>query len=52
MLNIKKKDKVVVLAGKDKGKEGEILKVFEETNRVIVSKINFVKRKIWLRKIY
>ena len=44
MLNIKKKDKVVVLAGKDKGKEGEILKVFEETNRVIVSKINFVKR--------
>lgn len=44
MLNIKKKDKVVVLAGKDKGKEGEILKIFEETNRVIVSKINFVKR--------
>ena len=44
MLNIKKKDKVVVLAGKDKGKEGEVLKVIEETNKVIVSKINFVKR--------
>ena len=44
MLNIKKKDKVVVLAGKDKGKEGEVLKVYEETNKVVVSKVNFVKR--------
>lgn len=44
MLNIKKKDKVVVLVGKDKGKEGEVLKVIEETNKVIVSKVNFVKR--------
>ena len=44
MLNIKKKDKVVVSVGKDKGKEGEVLKVIEETNKVIVSKINFVKR--------
>lgn len=44
MLNIKKKDKVVVLAGKDKGKEGEVLKVDAEKGRVIVSKVNFVKR--------
>jgi large subunit ribosomal protein L24 len=44
MLNIKKKDKVVVLAGKDKGKEGEVLKLLSEENRVIVAKINFVKR--------
>ena len=44
MLTIKKKDKVVVLAGKDKGKRGEVLKVFPEEKRVIVSKINFVKR--------
>lgn len=44
MLNIKKKDKVVVLAGKDKGKQGEVLKVYEETDKVVVSKVNFVKR--------
>ncbi len=44
MLNIKKKDKVVVLTGKDKGKEGEVLKVLSDDNRVIVSKVNFVKR--------
>jgi len=44
MLSIKKKDKVVVKTGKDKGKTGEVLKVFPETSRVIVSKINFIKR--------
>ena len=44
MLTIKKKDKVKVLAGKDRGKQGEVLKVFPEEGRVIVSKINFVKR--------
>ncbi len=44
MLNIKKKDKVVVLAGKDKGKQGEVLKLFIDKNKVIVSKVNFVKR--------
>lgn len=44
MLTIKKKDKVVVLSGKDKGKQGEVLKVMPEESRVIVAKINFVKR--------
>ena len=44
MLNIKKKDKVAILSGKDKGKEGEVLKVFPVENKIIVSKINFAKR--------
>lgn len=44
MLSIKKKDKVVVLAGKDKGKQGEVLKVYPDKKVVIVAKINFVKR--------
>ncbi|MHB9156234.1 MAG: 50S ribosomal protein L24 [Endomicrobiales bacterium] len=44
MLPVKKKDKVVVLAGKDKGKQGEVLMVYPETKRVIVAKVNFVKR--------
>lgn len=44
MLHIKKKDKVIVLAGKDKGKTGEVLKIFAATNRVLVSKVNFIKR--------
>ncbi|MDD3053699.1 MAG: 50S ribosomal protein L24 [Endomicrobiaceae bacterium] len=44
MLNIKKKDKVKILVGKDKGKQGEVLKLFSEDNRVLVAKVNFVKR--------
>ncbi len=44
MLTIKKKDKVVVLTGKDKGKQGEVLKVYPESNRAVVAKVNFVKR--------
>lgn len=44
MLTVKKKDKVVILSGKDRGKQGEVLTVNPNKMRVIVSKINFVKR--------
>ena len=44
MLRLKKKDTVIVKAGKDKGKQGEVLKVYKEKNRVLVSKIGIVKR--------
>ena len=39
---LKKGDKVVVLAGKDKGKQGEVIRV--DGDRVVVSNINLVKR--------
>ena len=35
MARIKKNDQVIVIAGKDKGKTGRVLKVIPETNRVI-----------------
>jgi len=41
---IKKDDKVKVLAGKDKGKIGKILNVNRKKGRVLVEKINMVKR--------
>ena len=41
---IKKGDKVVVLAGKDKGKTGEVLQVIPEDSRAIVQGINLVRR--------
>ncbi|WP_353857663.1 50S ribosomal protein L24 [Azospirillum formosense] len=41
---IKTKDKVVVLAGKDKGKTGEVLKVIPAENRVVVQGVNVVKK--------
>jgi large subunit ribosomal protein L24 len=41
---IKKDDKVKIIAGKDKGKIGKVLKVNRKTSRVLVEKINIVKR--------
>ena len=44
MALIHKKDKVVVLVGKDRGKQGEVIQVLPDSQRVIVAKVNFVKR--------
>lgn len=41
---IKKNDKVVVRAGKEKGKIGTVLKVDSERGRVVIEKVNTVKR--------
>lgn len=41
---IKKGDKVVVITGRDKGKTGEVLKVVTDSNRLVVSGINMVKK--------
>ena len=41
---IKKGDKVVVLAGRDKGKSGEVLRVLRADERVVVQGVNMVKR--------
>lgn len=43
-LKIKKGDNVVVLTGRDKGKHGEVVKVFPADNRVIVQGVNTVRR--------
>jgi large subunit ribosomal protein L24 len=43
-ITLKKNDKVMVISGKEKGKVGKILKVFPEKNRVIVEKVNYIKR--------
>lgn len=43
MLKIRRDDEVVVIAGKDKGKRGKVMKVLAD-NRVIVSGINMVKK--------
>ena len=41
---IKKGDRVIVLTGKDKGKVGNVLKVFPKEQRVVVSGLNMVQR--------
>ncbi|SFN02548.1 50S ribosomal protein L24 [Thermodesulforhabdus norvegica] len=41
---IKKDDIVMVIAGKEKGKTGKVLRVIKKKDRVIVEKLNMVKR--------
>jgi large subunit ribosomal protein L24 len=41
---IKKGDKVVVLAGRDKGKAGEVLQVLPKDGRAVVRGVNMVKK--------
>lgn len=43
-MKIRKDDKVLVISGKDKGKEWKVLKVLTKTNKVVVEGINVVTR--------
>jgi len=44
MQRIKKGDTVHVIAGKDKGVTGEVLRVIPKTNRVVIERVNIVKK--------
>jgi large subunit ribosomal protein L24 len=41
---IKKGDRVIVTTGRDKGKRGDVLKVFPKEDRALVTGVNMVKR--------
>ncbi|ACD51219.1 50S ribosomal protein L24 [Clostridium botulinum] len=43
-VHVRKSDTVVVISGKDKGKTGEVLKVYPKTGKVLVQGINIVKK--------
>ena len=43
-MHVKKGDKVKVLSGKDRGKEGTVLEAYPKTNRVLVEGINMIKK--------
>lgn len=43
-VKIRKGDRVIVTVGRDKGKKGEVLKVFPKEDRALVSNVNVVKR--------
>lgn len=45
-MNFKTGDKVVVIAGKDKGKEGKIIKTLKNDNKVVVEGINMVTKHV------
>ena len=41
---LQKGDEVIVITGKDKGKKGKVMRLFRETDRVVVEGVNLVKR--------
>ena len=43
-IKIKRNDQVVVIAGKDKGKKGRVLRVLAEKNRVLVEGVMLMKK--------
>jgi len=43
-LHIKKNDRVLVLSGKDRGKQGVVLEVFPKKQRAIVEGVHIIKR--------
>lgn len=43
-MEIRKNDSVMVIAGKERGKTGKILRVLQEKSSVIVERLNIVKR--------
>lgn len=47
-MRIKKGDQVLITTGKDKGKKGEVLRVYPKTEKVLVEKVNY--RTVYLRK--
>ena len=49
-LNVKTGDTVIVIAGKDAGKQGKVLKTFPSKNRIIVSGVNMISRHQKARK--
>ena len=42
--HVRKNDMVKVIAGKEKGKSGKVLRLVPKKNRVVVEKVNFIKR--------
>ena len=45
-IKLKKGDNVIVIAGKDKGKEGKILLIDRKKNRVIVEGVNMISKHV------
>jgi large subunit ribosomal protein L24 len=41
---LKKNDMVVVIAGKDRGRQGKVLRILPSSDRVIVERVNLIKR--------
>jgi len=46
MLRIRRDDTVMVMAGKDKGKTGKVVRVMPKVNKAVIENINVVKKSV------
>ncbi|MGI4828573.1 MAG: 50S ribosomal protein L24 [Janthinobacterium lividum] len=46
MAKIKRNDQVIVVAGKDKGKQGRVLRIIVDKNRVLVEGVGMIKKHV------
>ena len=46
MLRIRRDDTVMVMAGKDKGKTGKVVRVLSKANKAVIENINVVKKSV------
>ena len=46
MAKIKRNDQVIVIAGKDKGKQGRVLRIITDKNRVLVEGVGMIKKHV------
>jgi len=44
--HVKKDDNVMIMAGKEKGKTGKVMRIIADQNRVVVENVNMIKRHI------
>lgn len=49
-MKIKKGDQVEIIAGKDRGKRGKVVRVYPQTDKVVVEGLNLMKRHIKARR--
>jgi len=49
-MKIKTNDKVKIITGKDAGKEGKVIQIFSDSNRIVVEGLNLMKKHIRPRK--
>lgn len=49
-MKIKSNDKVKIIKGKDRNKEGKVIQVFPEANKVVVEGLNIMKKHLRTRK--
>ena len=49
-MKLKKGDNIIVIAGRDKGKKGPIVRILREENRIVIDGVNVVKKQRRARK--